>query len=193
MTDDPGRSGSDRRSLVAVGVCRVCGEVFDRRRYRLGKVVGINATTKTCAKHRWLRKVGEVLVDKDTPYRRDVACQLFVATFRGGATLDAIAEAIGVSRERVRQIEGEAIAKLQGLGLPAFGVDPDDPDERRDGRPRHDEPGGLDDADEGEAPPDDDGADDASGPDLAGAEPDLEREPEPGNSDDPRGAEPEPA
>ena len=52
------------------------------------------------------------IVDRDTPYEQDVACQLFVATFAQGATLDSIADAIGVSRERVRQIETEALRKL---------------------------------------------------------------------------------
>lgn len=165
MSDDGERFPPDvaaraSRGSSAVGICRVCGELFDRRRYKGGKVVGMNRETQTCPRHRWLRRAGEVLVDKETPYRRDVACQLFVATFRGGATLDAIAEALGVSRERVRQIENEAKAKLQALGLAAFGVDPDDPEERRDGVARHDVPGGLDEGEDEEAA-DVDGADDA--------------------------------
>lgn len=98
------------------GVCRVCGAVFDRRRRNAaGKVVGSSSDTQTCPEHRWLRASAKntVLVDKDTKYVDDTACQLFVAVFKGGATLDSIAEALGVSRERVRQIEGDALVHLR--------------------------------------------------------------------------------
>lgn len=143
-------------SGVGFGVCRVCGETFDRRRRNAeGKIVG-QSDTRTCPRHRWGRRdVSEVLVDRDTRYEKDVACQLFVATFRGGATLDSIAEAIGVSRERVRQIETEAIRKVRGFGLAAFGADPEE--ERI---PRHDVPGGPDEEQDEEEPEptDDDGA-----------------------------------
>ncbi len=137
---EPGDGGERVRGAGMVGTCRVCGDSFDRRRRNAaGKIVGVNRETQTCPRHRWLRRVGEVLVDKETRYQDDVACQLFVATFRGGATLDSIAEALGVSRERVRQIENDAKRKLDALGLRAFNVDPDDPDERRDGLARHDD------------------------------------------------------
>lgn len=138
------------KSAKHFGACLVCSEVFDRRRRNEeGRVVGTNYALKTCPKHRWSRH-GEVLIDRETPYRDDVACQLFVATFRGGATLDSIAEALGVSRERVRQIEGEALKKIRAQGLPAFDIDPFDPSETRTGRARHDEPGGSDDEEQDE-------------------------------------------
>lgn len=118
------------------GVCRVCGVTFDRRRRNAaGKVVGSSGDTQTCPNHRWLRASNDVLVDKDTRYAKDIACQLFVAVFRGGSTLDSIAEALGVSRERVRQIEGEAMAKLRArlkvgdVGEPHDFEDPWDEDE----------------------------------------------------------------
>lgn len=119
------------------GVCRVCGAAFDRRRYVDGRIVGANRETQTCLAHRYQRTSG-VLVDKHTPYEEDTACQMFVAAFPGGATLDAIAEAIGVSRERVRQIQSGATRKLGELGLAAFGVDASDPAEQRNPA-RHDE------------------------------------------------------
>lgn len=50
-------------------------------------------------------------VDK-TPYEEDEACQRFVADHPGGATLGEIAEYMGVTRERVRQIEFGALKKL---------------------------------------------------------------------------------
>ena len=109
--------------------CRICGAVFDRRRRdETGRVLGVNRDTTTCAKHRWIRR-SENLVDKETPYERDVACQLFVQTFGSSATLDMIAEALGISRERVRQIELEALRKLREAGLSVFGLDPADPEE----------------------------------------------------------------
>lgn len=120
------------------GRCRVCGEDFDRRRYdEEGRVVGVNRDTRTCPRHRWLRRPGGALIDKDTPYEEDVACQLFVATFRGGATLDAIAMALGVSRERVRQIQNEAVKKLRAAGVLSFGLEAG---EMRGGARRHDGP-----------------------------------------------------
>jgi DNA-directed RNA polymerase sigma subunit (sigma70/sigma32) len=36
---------------------------------------------------------------------------------RGGVTLDAVADAINTTRERVRQIESRALAKLRAAGL----------------------------------------------------------------------------
>jgi hypothetical protein len=140
-----------RTSERAVGMCRVCGEAFDRRRYKDGKVVSIDASRQHCSSHLWSRCTEEPVVDKITPYQHDLAAQLFVATFRGGATLDSIAEAIGVSRERVRQIEVEAKEKLRALGVGAFGVDEEDPNERRTGLARHDDPAAEDeDAEQGE-------------------------------------------
>lgn len=71
------------------------------------------------------------LVDVDTPYKDDVACQLFVAFFPEGATLDMVGAAIGVTRERARQIEDRALKKLfaraeeYGLHAPVASDDAD--------------------------------------------------------------------
>lgn len=135
--------------VIRVGSCRVCGELFDARRYR---------EAAHCPRHRWARR-DDVLIDRDTPYRDDVACQLFVSAFPDGATLEAISEALGVSRERVRQIERDAFRKLRALGFTAFGL-PEAPftSRRRARHDDHDE----DPHEEGDEPSDGTGADDAS-------------------------------
>lgn len=48
----------------------------------------------------------------DVPYELDRDCQRFIAEHQGGATLDEVGQFFGVSRERVRQIEAQALAKL---------------------------------------------------------------------------------
>jgi len=55
-----------------------------------------------------------VRVDR-TPYEEDPECQRFVSSHPGGATLGEIAEYMGVTRERVRQIEFGALEKLARL------------------------------------------------------------------------------
>lgn len=45
----------------------------------------------------------------------DESCALDVAE-RGGVTLDAVAELMGITRERVRQLEARALAKVRGTG-----------------------------------------------------------------------------
>ena len=87
--------------------CRVCGSPVDQRR---------NKALQTCVRHRWARR-DVVLVDRVTPYEEDVAAQLFVAAFPGGATLEAVALAMGISRERVRQIEERALTSVRVSGV----------------------------------------------------------------------------
>lgn len=45
-------------------------------------------------------------------YEDDIEAQLFVSAFPQGATLEMVGEWLGVSRERVRQMEGEALVSL---------------------------------------------------------------------------------
>lgn len=170
------------------GYCIVCGDPFDRRRRNAeGRVIGANPKTATCERHRSIRKAsGLILIDKTTRYENDVACQLFVSVFAGGATLEAIAEAIGVSRERVRQIEEEAIRKLRAAGLSAFDLEPGE----LAARPRHDVRGEVDEEQDEEADDADDLGDDAG----VGDPEDGDRGPgDPASADvDPDGA-PDPA
>lgn len=56
---------------------------------------------------------GKPLIDKHTRYEDDYACRLFVHMNPRGQTLAVVGEALGVSRERVRQIEERALRKLQ--------------------------------------------------------------------------------
>jgi DNA-directed RNA polymerase sigma subunit (sigma70/sigma32) len=83
----------------------VCNEPFYSR----------TRNVTTCLRHRWAR-AGDVLVDRTTPYEQDVAARLFVRHFSEGAPLEAIGEAMGISRERVRQIVDEALGKLRRGG-----------------------------------------------------------------------------
>ena len=50
-----------------------------------------------------------------TPFEEDEACQKFIEAHPGGATLGEIADYMGVTRERVRQIEFGALRKLERL------------------------------------------------------------------------------
>ena len=68
----------------------------------------------TCAHHVASARLGNAL---DVPLDEwPESCTLDVAD-RDGATLEEVGDAIGVTRERVRQIERVAIAKLQRAGL----------------------------------------------------------------------------
>ena len=46
------------------------------------------------------------------PYEHDLRCQRFVRDHPGGATLEEVGAELGVTRERVRQIEGKALRRL---------------------------------------------------------------------------------
>jgi len=101
-----------------MGTCIACGDAFDKRRIdeHTGQVLGINRSLKTCPRHRWARR--KTRVDRTTAYLRDEAAQRFVHDNPDGATLEEVAAALGVSRERVRQIEARAIRKLRGVVSP---------------------------------------------------------------------------
>jgi hypothetical protein len=77
-----------------------------------------------CNTCRHVRQHG-ALVDMHTPYARDAAAQAFVAEHEGGATLELVGLAMGVTRERIRQIEASALARFRRRAHLA-GLDADD-------------------------------------------------------------------
>lgn len=89
-------------------------------------VIGVDTST-LLARHRR----GDPLEGnrEDTPWECDAAAQRFVAEHPGGATLDEVGEFFGISRERVRQIEVQALRKLARYShalesMPQHGVHP---------------------------------------------------------------------
>ena len=54
----------------------------------------------------------EVLIDAKTPYEEDDACWYVVHCHPEGLTMDRVGELMGVSRQRVEQIESAALKKL---------------------------------------------------------------------------------
>lgn len=65
-----------------------------------------------CADCRGVHRVAS-LVSPTLPFERDIAARLFVEHFDAGAPVEAIAEALGITRGRVRQIYAVAAAKLR--------------------------------------------------------------------------------
>lgn len=60
---------------------------------------------------------GLAIVDRDTPYAGDVAAQLMVDAFPDGAPLEAIAEALGCSREGARIVLHAAVRSFRSACL----------------------------------------------------------------------------
>ena len=56
-------------------------------------------------------------VDRDTPFEEDEACQQLIREHPNGMRLEQIGEALRCSRERVRQLEAQAIRKLRRAGF----------------------------------------------------------------------------
>ncbi len=56
------------------------------------------------------------LIDKETRYEDDYVCRVFVSMYPKGQTLAVIGGMLGLSRERVRQIEERALRKLRAAG-----------------------------------------------------------------------------
>jgi len=64
-----------------------------------------------CDACRWLRDTGAP-IDATTPWERDDRCWYVVACHPTGITLDQIGTLLGLCRERIRQIERDALRKL---------------------------------------------------------------------------------
>lgn len=58
------------------------------------------------------RSHAERIAWESTRYADDIETQLFVAAFPDGAMLDEIGEFLGITRERVRQLESDAMRSL---------------------------------------------------------------------------------
>lgn len=54
----------------------------------------------------------EVLIDDKTPWERDSKCRYVVAIHPKGLTLDQVGQLLGLTRERIRQIEMRAYEKI---------------------------------------------------------------------------------
>lgn len=80
--------------------CILCKEPTTRRSGRCDLCVGVRAG------------IGESVVHPSTEYSEDPAAQM-ITSMPEGATLEQIGEAIGCTRERVRQIEVSALKKLR--------------------------------------------------------------------------------
>ncbi len=92
--------------------CRACGAHFDTLlRSELGGVYNIDGSLN-CELHRGMRAPLAVGLDAVTRYDDDEQAQAFVAAHPDGATLEEIGELWGITRERVRQIERDALRQL---------------------------------------------------------------------------------
>lgn len=83
-------------ATYAVHACPHCGNPTTRRKH-----------CSTCA---GVRYQPDALVHATSGYSDDPAAQMIASM--GGATLDLIGAAMGVSRERIRQIEADALRRL---------------------------------------------------------------------------------
>lgn len=95
-----------REDLSRTGRCTDCGSAHVERAFARGAIV-----------HPTLA------------YALDEAAQRFVAEHPDGATLDEVGAAIGMTRERIRQIEDDAIAKMRRRA-PLAGLDDEAGDRR---------------------------------------------------------------
>ncbi len=56
---------------------------------------------------------GQIRIDSTTPYENDLDCQALVEANPDGMTLEQVGEVLGLTRERVRQIEHAALEKIK--------------------------------------------------------------------------------
>ena len=94
--------GHPRRLQPVPLRCRICERECDSLT-RSGR----------CPRCRYARRSSGGLVDNHTPWEEDDRCWYVVAHHPNGITLDDCASLMNISRERVRQIEAEALGKLR--------------------------------------------------------------------------------
>lgn len=90
-----------------MNLCTHCGAVVTARHRRCPGCAGAHTRADT-------------VVHPTSRYAQDPAAQMIAS--RGGATLETVAAALGVSRGRVRQIQSAALAHLRAR-LPLVGLD----------------------------------------------------------------------
>lgn len=102
-------------ALALVRVCDYCGAP-NAKRASLHTPAGWVYELR-CAecqgKHFRRAAAAGAIVHPSLRYEDDVACQLLVNAHPDGLTLDEVGRALGLTRERVRQIEAAALAKLR--------------------------------------------------------------------------------
>lgn len=97
----------------AVRPCDLCGVRPRVSRDRCAECLGVHRPREGASVHPSL------------PYELDAGAQAFVDAHPGGASLEDIAQAFGVTKERIRQIEVTACEKL-ARRLRLVGVDEED-------------------------------------------------------------------
>lgn len=106
-----GRTGSTLRYRLKCGRCgavRMCLTTHLRRI----KPCTCDASVEPTAPE---IEAGDVAIDAYTPWELDDVCWYVVACHPDGLTLAEIGELLGVTRERVRQIETAALEKLRAV------------------------------------------------------------------------------
>lgn len=84
--------------------CTVCGEPVSVRKY---------LRCDRCVEAGVVAPSGPARIDGITRYDDDPECQRFVEEHPGGASIYEIGDALGISGERVRQIEAVALRRLR--------------------------------------------------------------------------------
>lgn len=97
-------------------VCDICGATGAKRGSARRRTGGWTYQVR-CARCRGIHAdralEAGAIVHPTTRYEDDVVCQLIVSAFPEGLTLEDVGEVLGLSRERIRQIEAGALAQVR--------------------------------------------------------------------------------